>query len=106
MMDDLEQQLRRALAREDAPPWLEAKVMAAAATPKRRVWWPRWAYAVVCAVMLLALGGWQYERAARERAEAELATAKLELALKVTSEKLQSIQRKVKAAAERSKGTI
>jgi hypothetical protein len=32
-MDDLEQQLKEALARKEAPPWFEAKVLAAVLQP-------------------------------------------------------------------------
>ncbi len=78
MNEDLEQQLRNALQRKDAPDWFEARVLATAAreeqTPRgffqrllagNRL---RWASAV--AVVALAVSGvtWQHERALEERA--------------------------------------
>ena len=99
-MDDLEQQLRNALARKDAPDWFEAKVLAAArrepAVQARR---PAllWRWVAAFAAVLLMLGGvaWQQQRAALERARGEEAKARLELALKITSMKLHKIEQKL-----------
>lgn len=99
-MDDLEQQLKRAMARTDAPGTLESRVLAAVSRDgdERRGWWTwlaqpmrlRWA-TVALALVLVATGiTWQRER---ERAQGEQAAAKVELALKITSEKLQRIDR-------------
>ena len=101
-MDDLEQQLRRALARKDPSPWFEAKVLAAvsARQPIRRSWWERlrWATAPLAAAVILALFVWQHERADAERRAGLEARARLQLALKVTKVKLEKIQQKVQTA--------
>jgi hypothetical protein len=106
-MDDLERQLKSALERKEPPAWFEAKVLAAARElPARRSWFERaihgsrlrWATAVA-AVGLVASGVvWQHERRVgveRERAAGEEAKARLELALKITSNKLHKIQQKL-----------
>lgn len=101
-MEDLEQQLKNALARKDAPEWFEAKVMAGIACEGERkrnrrpfLRW-RWA-AAAAAVILLSAGGltWQHERALQERAAGETAKARLELALKITRTKLERIGQKL-----------
>jgi hypothetical protein len=102
-MDELEQNLKRALARQDAPVWLEAKVLAAARrneTPRTRShsWFAvgrlRWATGAL-AIMTVVTGiAWQRERRADERAGEE-ARAKLELALRITSAKLQIIEQRI-----------
>ena len=99
-MEDLEQQLRNALARKDAPEWLEAKAIAAVrrneAMPRRR---PalgfRWAAALLATVLGVGGVAWRHEQSVRERAAAEDAKARLELALKVTRAKLQKINAKL-----------
>jgi hypothetical protein len=105
MMDELEQQLKRALAREEPPAWFEAKMLAAAARESRhpRPWFERWfgagklrwASAAVAVVVLTGGIAWERERAAEERARGEAAKAKLELALKITSMELQRIEQKL-----------
>ena len=107
-MDEFEQVLKKALAREEAPPWFEARVMAAAREQARpRTFLDRmfaagrlrWASAAVAAAMLVTFA-WQQDRAAGERARGEEAKARLELALKVTSAKLQKIHKKVEMLNE------
>jgi hypothetical protein len=99
-MEDLEQQLKNALARTDAPEWFEAKVMAAVrrddGMPARRhaLRW-RWASALLATVLVVGGVTWQYERAVQERAAGEGAKARLELALKITRAKLQKIEQKL-----------
>lgn len=104
-MDDLERQLREALAREEAPAWFEAKVMAAVATERqRRPFWARLFGSARLRIATAALAGaavvvsgvaWHQEREARERAAGEAAKARLELALKITRVKLRIIERKL-----------
>ena len=103
-MDDLEQQLRNALARKDAPDWFEAKVMAAirrdgALPSQRHARRPilRWRLATALLATVLVIGGvtWRHERAVEERAAGEAAKARLELALKITRVKLQRIEQKL-----------
>jgi|SRR5579884_1575604 len=95
-MNELERQLKNVLAREEAPPWFEARVMAR--TSERRIGFaaqPRWAAALASTVLIVCGAAWTYERAAEERAAGEAAKARLELALKITSAKLEQIQQKV-----------
>jgi len=105
-MEDLEQQLKNALARKDAPDWLEAKVLAAAAREpeRRRGWRPswmfggrlRWVSAVLAGAVVIGGVTWQqHERAVRERAAGEDAKARLELALRITSTKLRKIEQRL-----------
>ena len=104
-MDDFERQLQKALSRREPPPWLEAKVLAAAKAeqPSSHGAWERiapwlrlrWVPALLAVCLIVTGVAWQRERAAHERAAGESAKAKLELALKVTSVKLQKIKRLV-----------
>lgn len=107
-MDDFEHQLRNALSRREPPPWLEAKVLAAASREPARVApsaWDRlvfgarlrWVSAAVAVCLIVTGVAWQQERAAQERVAGVNAKAKLELALKVTSVKLQRIKQLVEA---------
>jgi hypothetical protein len=110
--DDLEQQLKKALERREAPPWFEARVLDAvssgAAEPVQTHWWSawrsngnlRWVTALVAGLVLGAGITFRYEtvvqeRAAMERAEGEAAKARLELALRITRVKLEKIQQRV-----------
>jgi hypothetical protein len=98
MMDDFEKQIKNALSREDPLPFFEARVLGAVKRQARerrassRMWW-----ASAVAALLLTIGGsaWQYERNVREERAGKEAKARLELALKITSVKLQRISRKV-----------
>ena len=99
-MDDLEQQLKRALARQEPPPWFEAKVLSAVGTAQlapRTGFRMRWASLAVAGGLLIAAVTFQHERQMRERAAGEEAKARLELALKITRVKLQKIDQKVRA---------
>ena len=104
-MEDLEQQLKNALARKDAPEWFEAKVMAAtrreeamkAGRPAPRWRW-RWASALAATVLLIGGAAWQHERVVQQRAAGENAKARLELALKITRAKLQRIEQRLNEA--------
>jgi hypothetical protein len=106
-MEDFERQLKNAMVRREPPPWLEAKVLAAAVSARPEpapAWWQRllfarmrWAPALVAVLVLLVGIFWQQDRMARQRAEGEAAKAKLETALRVTSVKLRKIQQIVQA---------
>lgn len=103
-MDDFEQQLKHAMARKEAPAWLEAKVLAEVRRreqPARR-WSVRWAAAALATVLVSSGVLWQHERDVRDRAAGEAAKAKLELALRITRTKLQQIDRQVTAVQERN----
>jgi hypothetical protein len=100
MMDDFEEQIKNALARKEPSPFFEARVQGAAkrqATERRasaRMWWA----SAVAALLLVSAGlSWQYQlrEQAREDAAGREAKARLELALKITSVKLQQISQKV-----------
>jgi hypothetical protein len=102
-MDDFEQQLKRAMARQEPPAWFEAKVMSAAARQPRRRWefWRmRWAAAALATVALTSGIVWQHQRESQERMAGEQAAAKLELALKITSKKLQHIEEQLEAVQQ------
>ena len=101
-MDDFERQLMQAMSRTDPPGAFEAKVLARVARESHRrngLWrWfsqpvtLRWASVALGLVMVATGVTWQRER---ERERGEQALAKLELALKITSEKLQKIDREI-----------
>ena len=100
MMDDFEKQLQQALKKREPSPFFEARVLGAVkrqATERRtsmRMWW-----ATVAAALVISVAGsvWQHQRneQAREDAAGKEAKARLELALKITSVKLQKISQKV-----------
>ena len=100
MMDDLEKQVQGALSRKEPSPFFEARVLGAVNRQARerrastRMWW-----ATAVAAMLIAVAGsaWQHRRSeqAREEAAGKEAKARLELALRITSVKLQKISQKV-----------
>lgn len=100
-MDDFERQLKSAMARKDPPAWFEARVLAAAERqPERRwqLWRPRWAVAAFASLMLVSGIAWQHEREVQERIAGERAKAQLQLALRITSQKLQHIGQELEAA--------
>ncbi len=100
MMDDFEKQIQQALSRKDPSPFFEARVLAAAkrdAQARRANWRMWWASAVAASLLIVTGSAWQYEKGVQERAAGEQAKARLELALKVTSVKLQKISQKVDA---------
>lgn len=98
MMDDFEKQLKNALAPKEPSPFFEARVLGAVkrqALERRassRMWW---ASAVAAGLLVVTGSAWQYDRALREEAAGKEAKARLELALKITSVKLQRISQKV-----------
>ena len=97
-MDDLEKQIQRALAPKQPSPFFEARVLAAARREglarrsRLRMWWTA---AVAASVLVVTGSAWQYQRMEQERMAGERAKHQLELALKVTSVKLQRISKKV-----------
>ena len=103
MMDDIEQQLKSALAKQDPSPFFEARVLNAVKRQQKehrasaRMWW---ASAVAAALLMTTASAWQYQKSVREEAEGRQAKASLELALKITSVKLQTISRKVEGIQE------
>jgi hypothetical protein len=100
-MKRLEDDLRRALRREEPSDGFTERVLAAAAERKQNALsrlfaWPglRWALAgSVC--LILAVGGMEYKRARDDRAFGDAAKARLMIALRITADKLQMAQEKV-----------
>src|SRR6476659_1538044 len=99
-MDDLEQQLKEALARKEAPAWFEARVLAAVGEQREPElsWWRRpfaaqkvrWA-TCAAAALLVSTGVWQHERTLHEREAGEAAKERVKIALRITSTQLQKI---------------
>ena len=100
-MDDLEQQIRDALARKDPPANFEARVLAAIHAKPAGPWWrisfARLASAAAVLAMLMTGIAWRHERVVEERHAGEAAKARLELALKIASGKLNRISERVAA---------
>lgn len=100
MMDDFEKQIQDALRKKEPSPFFEARVLGAVKRQARdrrasmRMWW-----ATAAAALVIAIAGsaWQHQRSeqAREDAAGREAKARLELALRITSVKLQKISQKV-----------
>ena len=102
-MDDFERQLKRAMARTDPPAWFEAKVLGAAGrkpAPKWRFWRLQWAVAALASVLVVSGVVWRHQRAQHERVAGEQAKAKLELALRITSQKLRQIDQQVESVQQ------
>ena len=97
-MDDFEKQIKDALSRKDPSPFFEARVLGAVKRQARehrassRMWW---ASAIAAALLMITGGVWQHQQTMREEAAGKEAKARLELALKITSVKLQRISQKV-----------
>jgi hypothetical protein len=114
-LNELEKQLKSALAREEAPQWFEARVMNAvkAGTRAQRTHWsvrPWWHWAAGMAIAVCTVGAgveWQHQEAVervrqariemQQREAGEAAKAQLQLALRVTSAKLVLIQHRLDA---------
>jgi uncharacterized protein HemX len=102
-----EEDLRRALRREEPPAGFAERVLARAvpAAPARRWWWQRPAQfipvAAVLAALFLAVGiGWQrrqHEQAQQE--QAQQAGRQLNAALNITRNRLQKTQERIRRIA-------
>jgi hypothetical protein len=100
-MTDFEDQLRRALEREEPSPGFAARVVARATGSRRSTPWfsPRvWASAGIAASLLVGALGLEMERRERARQQGEVARAQLIQALQITSTQLDKIQKKVQGA--------
>ena len=108
-MKRLEEELQKALRREEPPEGFAERVIAAAAERKQSAWkrlfaWPglRWALAGAMCLML-TVAGIEYKRVLDEQARGEAAKAQLMLALRITADKLQFAQEKVQKLDASSK---
>ncbi len=102
-MNRLEEELKSALRREEPPEGFSDRVLARVAGHERqrqrsRRWFAmpvlRWAAAAV--IIIAAGGGFEYHKQVQERREGERAKQQVMLALRITSEKLQQVQWKVR----------
>ena len=96
-MDDFEKLLSETLKREEAPEGFERRVMAAV-NRKRFDWRPIAAIAAMLAVT--AGSAWEWERARQEREAGEAAKAKLQQALRITSEQLHKVHKSLDAVGD------
>jgi hypothetical protein len=100
-MKRLEDELKKALRRDEPSDGFAERILAAAADRKQSDWsrlfaWPglRWALGGAMCLMLAVIGI-EYKRAQDEQARGRVAKAQLMLALRVTADKLQFAQQKV-----------
>jgi hypothetical protein len=106
----LDDELRRALAREDAPPGFDARLMARMAsaermtaselTAPRRRESRRWIAAAAATVLIASGIGGYYQHRVRVT-EAERVTRDVRIALEIASEKLATVQRHVRESSQR-----
>ena len=95
---NLDQQLRRALERQEPPPGFEKRVLSA----RRAGGTARWTALGLAASLLIGLGGFWYWTDRQEVLRAERARREVEIALLITGEKLNQIQIKVADIARRT----
>ena len=113
-MKDLENELRKALERREAPDGFAERVLAQlepAPTPKPgwrealislvRVPRLRWAAAAVVACLVLTFGALHYRHVAQERVAGEAAKAQVMQALRIASSKLNVTLKKVQETDRR-----
>ena len=95
-MSPLENELKSAFGRREAPEGFADRVMARVPQRKRRGWSHSW-LAAAAAAMIAVLGGgfYEHQKAERIRREGERAKAELVFALEKASEKLQHTRAKV-----------
>ena len=101
-MNRLEEALRQALGREEAPVGFTERVLARVASPaaKPGPWvWLRWALAATLPLLLLVT--LQYNSERRRRDEGERAKAQVVTALRITAEKLEYTREKIARATNR-----
>jgi len=90
----LDRLLKEAMRRQDPPVGFEARVLGM--TRRRTTSWKPWL--AIAATLIIGGGlGWQVDQERRDRVQGEAAKAKLELALRITSAKLQKIQKTIEA---------
>lgn len=116
--DKLEQELRRALRREDPPEGFADRVLARtrpALAPKTGLWEralglmhvPAFRLAATAALFFAVVaGGIEYRQERLERAAGEAAKRQLMLALRITGSKLQYAQQKVNELNSQQQGPV
>ena len=96
-MNRFEDDLKRALRREQAPAGFAGRVLArqAAPAPKARLWFRlRWA-AAAAALAVVLVGAFEFRAGQHRRAQGELAKAQVLTALRITADKLEYTREKV-----------
>jgi hypothetical protein len=116
--DRIEEELRRALRREEPPAGFAERVLARvrAEDDARPGLWqslfgfmriPKFRAALAAAVVLVMVAGtWEYRRYEREREAGEAARRQLMMALRITGSKLQYAQQKVNQSGSRQFGPV
>ena len=100
-MSPLENELKSAMGRREAPAGFTDRVMARIPPPKRRAWSHSWfAAAAAALIAIFGSGAYEYQKAERMRREGERAKAELVMALEIASEKLQHTRVKVLKSSE------
>jgi hypothetical protein len=111
-MSRLDDELRNALRREDPGEDFTKRVLErAAALPPKRSWRERllavfgpagnrWAAGALAASLLIGVGGIEYRRQQRMRAEGEAAKAQLMVAMRIAGSKLRLAREKVMQVGE------
>ncbi|MFB3779461.1 MAG: hypothetical protein ACE141_17720 [Bryobacteraceae bacterium] len=104
-MNRLEEVLRQALRREEAPPGFAERVLARLPEKPARPapWiWLRWALAAtLCALLLVTV---QFDTERRRHAEGERAKAQVLTALRIAAEKFEHTRAKVIRVTSRGQG--
>ena len=104
-MDRLEDALREALRRKQAPEGFAERVLERRAAPGPWGWLRSWfeppalRWAGAAALSLVLLAGYQYTAERRRRAQGEAAKEQVLVALRITAEKLEYTRAKVQRAA-------
>jgi hypothetical protein len=104
---DLERDLRQAFRKTEAPAGLTARVLqrtvARTTSEEHIAWWrrPALAWSLASVLVLGAVGGTESWRAHEQRVEGERAKAQLMLALRITGQKVQFAQSKLRQESAR-----
>jgi hypothetical protein len=100
-MTDFEDQLRRALARQEPSAGFADRVVARAAKRRPAPWanWRAWTAAAIAACLCLGALDLEMEHQRKVRAQGEAARAQLIQAMQITSAKLHKIQKKVRGSS-------
>ena len=98
-MQDIEDKLKSALRRKDAPAGLASRIIAAAEGKRR---WTTMHWLACAAIALLVAGlGWQYNAERERRLQAENTAQQLEQALRIVADRLTRVERQVRAPETR-----